>query len=305
MTATAVGAATTRNNPATRTHWFLWAAGFVTVAPWVIALGHTGLPADRHLLVVVSVWLGLPHVASTAALYADRDLRPMMRGPRYWQWPAVLVVGCAVAAGVGGVNVLLVVNSLWALHHFAKQNLGMVSFTQRARRQPGPSPLDRRVIVATGVAAMLGYQAILLPKLGVQVDTAPLSAAGLVILAGCAVAVWRSPARLPMTLAVVFFLPLFLGLNAVEATAAYGAAHAAQYLLMVGVVSRPQPRTAVVFVVSVVLGGWLLIVWGAGTGWLYGAVVGVNLAHFVIDAGVWKMTTPEKRAYMKSRFSFL
>lgn len=286
------------------------AAVAVTTVPWLLAVGLSQgtPPGERHLIVVLNVWLGVPHVATTIALYADRELRPMMREPRYWSVPLALVTGCAALAATGraGMDLLLIVNSLWALHHFAKQNLGMVAFTQRARREPGPSPLDRRVIVATGIAAMFGFQAVMLPQLGYHTtDTEPLRLVGAAILAVCGVMAWRSAARGPMLVAVLFFTPLFLGISLFSAVVAYGAAHGAQYLLMTGTIAKRGARTAVVFVVSLVAGGWLLRYGSSDQGWLYGAVIGATLAHFVIDAGVWKMTTPEKRDYMRTRFTFL
>jgi hypothetical protein len=282
----------------------------VTAVPWLAGLAVSSgdsMPADRELTVILAVWFGLPHVASTIAFYFDSGLRPMLSDRRYWSVPVLLVVGSAFVAGSGplGLDVLLIVNSLWALHHFAKQNLGMVAFAQRARRGPGLSALDRKAIVATGIAAMCGYQAVLLPKLGYSVDTERFARVGLCILAGCAVAAWRSPARAPMLLAVFFFLPLFLGLDAGQATIAYGAAHAAQYFLMMVMVCRPSSSAMVALCVSAVAGGALLVHGSHADGWIYGAVVGVNLAHFVIDAGVWKLSTPEKRSYMRERFAFL
>lgn len=286
---------------------FLWAAGLVTGLPWVFALmmSQVTVPADEQISVLLLVWLGLPHVAATAGLYGDRAMRPMLAGPRYRTVPVLLIAGSAALAAVGGVKLLITINALWTLHHFAKQNLGVVSFAARAAGRPGPTKLDRHVVVATGVAAMFGYTAVLFPKIGVTMTVRPLQTVGLLLLAGCAVLVWRSPARTFMLSTVVFFLPLFLGLNLFSATVAYTAAHSAQYLLMMERTCRVDVRASLVGLIALVGGGWLLTVGNRSSGWFYGAVLGATFAHFVIDAGVWRMTTPEKRAYMRERFTFL
>lgn len=291
-----------------RSAGFVVLAAGVTAIPWLISLGFTQVhvPGNRQAMVVLAAWLGIPHVAATVVFYGDREMRPMLRGPRYWTVPVLLVAGSACLAVIGALNLLLIANVLWTLHHFAKQNLGMVAFTARAAGMPGPRPVDRGVIVCTGVAAMLGYSSILIGDLGWNLPTRPLQAAGLLVLAGCAVVAVGSPCRPLMLVACVFFLPLFLDVGVVPAVVAYTAAHGAQYLLMTGTIARRSARLACVLAGSVLVGGFVLRYGSVQhQGWLYGLAVGATFAHFVIDAGVWRMTTPEKRAYMRGRFSFL
>ena len=38
---------------------------------------------------------------------------------------------------------------------------------------------------------------------------------------------------------------------------------------------------------------------------VYGAYLGVVMAHFVIDAGVWRLSEPFQRGYMARRFPFI
>ena len=38
---------------------------------------------------------------------------------------------------------------------------------------------------------------------------------------------------------------------------------------------------------------------------IYGAFIGTVMAHFVIDAGIWRLREPFQRGYMRKRFFFV
>ena len=38
---------------------------------------------------------------------------------------------------------------------------------------------------------------------------------------------------------------------------------------------------------------------------IYGAMVGVVMAHFVLDAGIWRLREPFQRGYMRKKFYFI
>jgi hypothetical protein len=38
---------------------------------------------------------------------------------------------------------------------------------------------------------------------------------------------------------------------------------------------------------------------------LFGAVLGATMSHFVIDAGAWKLSMARQRAYISKRFDFI
>jgi hypothetical protein len=38
---------------------------------------------------------------------------------------------------------------------------------------------------------------------------------------------------------------------------------------------------------------------------LYGAFVGVTMSHFVLDAGLWRLSEPFQRRYMREKFYFV
>jgi len=44
---------------------------------------------------------------------------------------------------------------------------------------------------------------------------------------------------------------------------------------------------------------------GRSVDFLVGAILGATMAHFVIDAGAWRLSKMAQRAYMTRRFGFL
>jgi hypothetical protein len=60
------------------------------------------------------------------------------------------------------------------------------------------------------------------------------------------------------------------------------------------------------------IGGWTMIwlardnsIWGAAEPFAAGIALGIVMAHFIIDAGVWKLRKPFQREAIKESFSFL
>jgi hypothetical protein len=103
--------------------------------------------------------------------------------------------------------------------------------------------------------------------------------------------------------------------DALSAVFVYLVAHGLQYLVFMGfVVRRPGARA---------LRNWLLLVAATGCvgasidlarlpgrwGWLgpalLGASYGVVIWHFLLDAGVWRLSETFQRGYMAERFDFL
>lgn len=281
-------------------------------------LAGLGIQSSSALWVSAVVALGVPHVAMTAAFYADREARPILASnpSRYIAAP-LLALSVAVAfAHAVPAQVLtygLAVFAAWQLHHFSKQNLGCMAFTFRALGLPGPTESERRLLRLTTVASALAVPAVL-----VRVDVlAPLLYAGAALQVVAAVWAWRLGRGQPVVRAVallvggLFFLPLF-ALPGSIAVVAYSYAHGAQYMLMVG--HLPSGRASgrrMWLVLGVAFVGVGLPLWwlseslGAAGPLGYGIVYGLAAAHFIIDADIWRMRTPEHRAYMGRRFAFL
>ena len=180
----------------------------------------------------------------------------------------------------------------------------------------------------TGVAGVLGmltfvapYRQTFLAGFGYQLH---LIALGTYLAAWVFYALsWFEPPRSggllrrsAMLVLMVFYLPLFLSGDSVVAVGCYAMAHGLQYLVFMGYVTKvPAAQLvsrAVWLLGIIVIGGTALELlqrgqWGAGAyhAPIYGAYLGVVMWHFLLDAGVWRLSEPTQRAYMGERFAFL
>jgi hypothetical protein len=129
-----------------------------------------------------------------------------------------------------------------------------------------------------------------------------------------------------------FFLPVFTFASPYAAVGGLTIAHGAQYLLLMSLVGAGEGAggsaagTAIaatagpgmaralrltVLAAIVVLGGAALEVASHlhDGGWpfrvLYGAYLGVVMAHFVIDAGLWRLRDSFPRRFLTSRVPYL
>lgn len=287
----------------------------VTVIPWVAVIGAIlgGVDLSAGLAVVFVVAIGPGHVGSTAAFYLDRDAWPILRANpgRYFVAPVVatvVAVAVMIAAPAGARPVVFAGLAVWQIHHITKQTYGVLAFWCRATNRQRLTDDERRLVLMTEAIGVLGAA-----SLGDIVDL-PFELAGLIAVTVCAVAWWRvvgdDLARSAALFgAVVFYLPLyFLGANPYIAALAYLWAHGAQYQLMMSRVARPGPSRVGVLLAIVVV-AWL-IVHSTNLGVdvapvLLGLAVGASISHYVIDAGMWRLSEPMQRAYMRDRFDFL
>ena len=127
---------------------------------------------------------------------------------------------------------------------------------------------------------------------------------------------------------VCFFLPVFLSTDMNVAFYSYAIAHGVQYILFMTVVSlnfdpqgssrRFKIASAVKLILITVLVGLLFYraidlkgVFDANTSlmrvvdFLLGAILGATMAHFVIDAGAWRLSQSLQRTYIGKRFGFV
>lgn len=284
-----------------------------SLIPWVgILLLHS---ADVDMS--VGVWVAAKvvlagHVGATAAFYADREMKPIMRAhpARYYLAPITAIVLAVVLVRWHGTRLVLLFTFLavWQIHHTTKQHLGMFAFWLKTRNAGRMSGDERRLMQLTTAIGALGISA-----LDVFDEFLPAADALEAIGFGCAVValvLWircrtEDQARnMALLLAVAFYLPLYLISNPVTAGLVFGAAHGVQYLLMMDRVTaaRPASRTTGI-VVGLAIG---LVSVNAGTSSLMaGIIVGAIVAHYVVDAGAWRLSEAPQREYMRRRFDFL
>ena len=114
---------------------------------------------------------------------------------------------------------------------------------------------------------------------------------------------------------MLFYLPLFLFDDPFPAVYMYLVAHGLQYLVFMGFVAgRPRAslaRRLGTLTVFTLAGGALIRMmqtpdlWGPWRETAMGLSLGIIMWHFVLDAGVWRLSEPFQRGFMAERFDFL
>ena len=283
------------------------------------------------------------HVAATGWFYGSREVRAhAARHPwRYARVPLLLVLGGAAVAAVlppRAMTWLLLPYFAWQFFHFQKQNLGLASLAAATCGAPSLTRAERRAVVAagcTGIAGLLSRPALLQvavdSRLGAVFPSAGL-AFGIAAAAGLTLFLRRPSAARPAGLAVTyvtalaFFLPVFTFTSPYAAVGGLTIAHGAQYLLLMSHVAGGGEHSSAgaaadariaralrltVLAIIVLLGGAALEVashlhdgdWSLRL--LYGMYLGVVMAHFVIDAGLWRLRDPFPRQFLASRTPYL
>ena len=301
----------------------------VTVA---LAPGGTTSPtrALQWLLFVTSS----VHVASTGWFFTVADVRAHARQhrTRYVAVPAALVLGAAgtaVTLPTDRFDWLLLGFFGWQFFHFQKQNLGMAALAGISTGVGSVSRPERRALMAAGVAGIAGlvvHPRLLQLTLDVRLSGAfPVAgtAFGLAVCLGVAATLRRPRARSSWGYRVVylssllFFLPVFVFGNPYAAVAGLVVAHGAQYLVIVGLVAgadtgRRAPVLSLALLLNVALIGGLLLnaashqhggPWAARL--VYGAYLGAVMAHFVVDAGLWRLRDEFPRRFLDAALPYL
>lgn len=307
----------------------------VTVVPILVAAatapdaGAHPAPALTWLLFVGSS----VHVGATGWFYAVGGVRAHMwqHRVRYVITPVVLVAGLALTAGLATPRVLarvLLVFLAWQFMHFQKQNLGLAALAARAHADGSLTPYERRAIVIAGsggVLGLLGHPALLQLAHIPRLDWLFLAGA-VVFAAGCALGLRsivprartdRANFTAVYLVSLLFFAPVWLFDSPYAAVAGMTIAHGLQYLLLVGLVAagpaqRPADRIGPLVLVNVALFlGMALnrmshLHDSAPLGrLLFGAYLGFSAAHFVIDAGLWRLRDEFPREFLTRRLPYL
>jgi hypothetical protein len=274
------------------------------------------------------------HVASTAWFYTVPEFRAHMRRNmrRYAWWPLALMAGASAIAAMTPRPVLywlLLPYFGWQFFHYQKQNLGIAALAAAALRVPALRPGERRALIAAGLAGIAGLvarpgllQLPVRPLLPAMFPIAVLVFAASV-MAGIACLAARRRDHRPAGFCAVyvtslaFSLPVFAFSSPYAAVAGLTIAHGLQYLLLMSLVAagaeRGRPRTfqlAALVNIALVGGAALALASdqlkdGPPVNALFGLFLGAVMAHFVIDAGLWRMREEFPRAFLGSRLPYL
>jgi hypothetical protein len=322
----------------TRTVWLAGTAGLTLAAvAATVALAPAGsAPPGRALQWLLFVGSSV-HVAATGWFFTVAEVRrhALRHRMRYVHVPALLVAASAAVAALLPARLLawpLLAFFAWQFFHFQKQNLGLAALAGVSHGAGSLRRGERTAIVAAGLA---GTAALLArPELlQLAVDT---RARWLFPLAGCAFAAavlagaWQFTRRPPdarpaqfalvYAISLLFFAPAFVFTSPYAAVAGLTIAHGYQYLLIVGLIAGAPGRTGdrlapvlgLAALVNVALLGGLALnaashLHDGGTvaRAVFGAYTGLLMAHFVIDAGLWRLRDEFPRTFLTERLPYL
>jgi hypothetical protein len=231
----------------------------------------------------------------------------------------------------------------WQAFHYGRQNLGIYSFASIAQGRGAPDRLEKVAIDLTTWCGILGTFRVL--GMGVAPEYLRGSLGFLYqlglygYLAVIVFSLYVYARNYQRTTAlktvfywtlVLFFLPIYLSNDINVTFLSYAIAHGLQYIIFMGIVSfsteqserarTMRYRNALKLVGLMMLFGllfyhvdtfrgldlvkhnsWLV----KGFDFLFGAVLGATMAHFVIDAGAWRLSRLPQREYMTKRFGFI
>jgi hypothetical protein len=275
-------------------------------------------------------------VASTGWLFTLPEVRrhAACHRRRYVTIPIVLVLAAGLIAALLSSKELewmLLPYFSWQFFHFQKQNLGLSALAASSHGARPLSRTERRALIGAGVAGIVGLVAhpnlLQLQLRSGSVAVALFPVAGLLFAVAVGVgsgALLRRPKgdRPPgfcvmYVIALLFSLPVFVFTSPYAAVGGMTIAHGFQYLLLVGLVAVGSGRGStrpygVALLCNVALVGGALLSGAShlhGSGPLgrsvFGAYLGAVMAHFVIDAGLWRMRDAFPRAFMASYVPYL
>jgi hypothetical protein len=309
-----------------------WLLGTLTVTLAAFAAAIALAPPASAPPVSGLAWLlfvgSSVHVASTGWLYTLPEVCDHARQHRakLVLLPAALILATAVLAAVVSPATMawfLLPYYAWQFFHFQKQNLGMAALAASSRRAAPLRTVERRALMAAGYAGIAGLiahpgllQLRLNPGLGLMYPAAATVFA--VAVATGITAMARRPGggvayRAVYLTSLCFFGPVFTFGSPYAAVGGMTIAHGLQYLLLIGLVAAGNGqlpgrtiRLAVVCNVALVGGAALSAAshlhGAAFAGRLaFGGYLGAVMAHFVIDASLWRLRDPFPRAFLSSR----
>ena len=257
------------------------------------------------------------HVLSTSFVYIDRGCNNLIRQNRQWfmLWPALAIAIAMISFVIGPLafRIMYMAYYAWQLWHFQRQNYGVISFAAQIRKRGAlPHTLNAMLNMGTagGVLAILSQGPFLnWPALwwAALVPFAVSTALLVHLLYTSRRFTSDGPVMFFAVMGWAFFVPILLSPNFIVAFLSYGVAHGAQYLIFMSVMARGSAMKVLGPPVMVATTGLLVLVFYRMTLTPAGsaAYTGVVMAHFVVDAKLWRMREPLQRGLIRQRFAFV
>jgi hypothetical protein len=322
---------------------WLWAMILLTCASLacaVVLAPPAGAPPVRALSWLLFTGSSV-HVASTGWLFTVPAVRVYGRAHLVrclWVPCAIVVIAAATAAMISPAwfQLLLLPYFGWQLFHYQKQNIGMTALAASSGRVRGLQAAERRPLLVAGWA---GTAALITRPAMLGLRLAPWPIAGVIFLlaatafvvsatAGVVELARRPRVQRPAGFCVaymtslLFFVPAFVFGSPYAAVGGLTIAHGLQYLLLVTLIAGGDQASAagsrlsrvmrlallanVAFIGGAALSGASHLHDAGPAGRLiFGAYLGVVMAHFVIDAGLWRMRDPLARNFLITHLPYL
>jgi hypothetical protein len=231
----------------------------------------------------------------------------------------------------------------WQAFHYGRQNIGIYAFASIAQTGSAPHRMEKLAIDLGTALGILGTfkifsAAIASPVMRGAFDQ--LSRFGYIAFAGVFVfslVVYLKFFRgttifktIFFFTCVFFFFPVFISTDMNVAFFSYAIAHGLQYLIFISVISMHegrraesraiQSRSVLKLLVFVLVLGFIFFRGGElrtlaavkdnalylnAANFIFGALLGLTMAHFVVDGGAWKLSQVLQRAYITRRFGFI
>jgi hypothetical protein len=264
---------------------------------------------------------------------------------RYFYVPIFLILVTGVLFAFASFTIqafVLLIYWSWQAFHYGRQNTGIYAIASIAETGKAPRKAEKLVIDVGTVLAILGTFKVLGTPVApayLRVSFDYLYQFG--FLAFCALAVvsvvvyfkYLQDTSLFKTLffftAVFFFAPVFISTDNNIGFLSYAIAHGVQYIIFMTVISvragNDETRSALVKSLTVFL-VFLLVLgfafwrvsdlreiefvkssWGYArvADFLFGAVLGATMSHFVVDASAWRLSMAKQRSYVTKKFDFI
>jgi hypothetical protein len=230
----------------------------------------------------------------------------------------------------------------WQAFHYGRQNTGIYAFASIAETGRAPRKAEKFAIEVGTVLAILGTfkimgtavaPAYLHHSFDLLYQTGFVAFLALAVFSVAVYVKYYRDTSLFKTIffftAVFFFLPVFISTDNNIAFLSYAIAHGLQYIIFMTVISATTPdakarsfpyksvATFLVFLLIIGFAFWRVndlreIEFVKGTwayartaDFLFGAVLGATMSHFVIDASAWRLSMERQRSYITKRFHFV
>jgi len=315
-------------------------AFFILIAP---SLGQTGGLANLKAVFLFLGTAHVPATLFFYADKDFSSIRRSHR-VRYILIPIVLIVATGLVFAFASFTIqafALLIYWAWQAFHYGRQNIGIYAFASISETGRAPKKAEKIAIDCGTVLGILGTFKVL----GAAVAPAYLRVSfdylyqigflSFFVLAVFSVAVYFKyfqDTSLFKTLffftSVFFFAPMFLSTDNNIGFLSYAIAHGLQYIIFMSVISvnagdkvRPAlyKNVAVFLVFLLLVGfafwrvndlreiGFVKSTWAYArmADFLFGAVLGATMSHFVVDASAWRLSMARQRSYITKRFNFV